>query len=60
MGGGCRDIVDTVPFVPGPRGRGVGLTGEAILKVVLGAVNRRLDRRRNSEEAFIMGAGRRV
>ena len=48
MGGGCRDIVDTVPFVPGARGRGVGLTAESILKVVLGAVNKRLDRRGNS------------
>lgn len=48
--GCCRDIVDTVPFVPGARGRGMGLSAEGILKVVLGAVNRRLDRRRNSAE----------
>ena len=40
MGGGCRDIVDTVPF-----NRGRTLSGEMILKVVLGAVNKRLDRR---------------
>lgn len=46
LGGGCRDIVDTVPFVPGQ-----GLTAEKILKVVLGAVNKRLDRRRNSANA---------
>ncbi|KAB8437398.1 hypothetical protein FH972_025076 [Carpinus fangiana] len=50
MGGGCRDIVDTVPFVPGARGRGMGLTADGILKVVLGAVNKRLDRRRNSSQ----------
>lgn len=42
MGGGCRDIVDTVPF----EGRGGELNGEAILKVVLGAVNKRLDRKK--------------
>lgn len=40
--GGCRDIVDTVPF---GAANGEGLTGEGILKVVLGAVNRRLDRK---------------
>ena len=44
MGKGCRDIVDTVPF---KQGNG-GLTAEGILKVVLGAVNKRLDRRRNA------------
>lgn len=43
LGKGCRDIVDTVPFV-----QGQGLTAETILKVVLGAVNKRLDRRRNA------------
>lgn len=42
MGGGCRDIVDTVPF----EGRDRELNGEAILKVVLGSVNKRLDRRK--------------
>ncbi|KAF1819964.1 uncharacterized protein K489DRAFT_304582, partial [Dissoconium aciculare CBS 342.82] len=36
-----RDIVDTVSF---KDLHGSGLTGDAILKVVLGAVNRRLDR----------------
>lgn len=36
-----RDMVDTVPFTKG----GAALTGEGILKVVLGAVTRRLDRR---------------
>lgn len=40
MGDGCRDIVDTVPFVSGQN-----LTADKILKVVLGAVNRRIDRR---------------
>ncbi|KAI9672069.1 MAG: hypothetical protein M1831_001882 [Alyxoria varia] len=44
MGKGCRDIVDTVPF---KQGNG-GLTAEKILKIVLGAVNKRLDRRRNA------------
>ena len=40
-----RDIVDTVPFsVEGRK-----LTGEGILKVVLGAVNRRLDRKKSKE-----------
>ena len=33
-----RDIVDTVPFA------GTHLTGDGILEVVLGAVNRRLGR----------------
>lgn len=47
MGGGIRDMVDTVPWT----GRsGSGLNGDGIMKVVLGAVNRRLDRRRNSAE----------
>lgn len=43
---GLRDIVDTVPFrgVSGER-----LTGEGILKVVLGAVNRRIDRQKSRE-----------
>lgn len=44
QGKGCRDIVDTVPFV-GQQGEGA-LDGEAILKVVLGAVNKRLDRKK--------------
>jgi len=42
LGEGCRDIVDTVPFVSGQA-----LSADKILKVVLGAVNRRLDRRAN-------------
>ncbi len=41
--GGCRDIVDTVPW----NGEGSrGLDGDGILKVVLGSVNKRLDRKR--------------
>jgi uncharacterized protein YegL len=40
-----RDIVDTVPFTGED---GATLTGRGILKIVLGAVNRRLDR--NSKE----------
>lgn len=39
LGGGCRDIVDTVPFAGGRA-----LSAEGNLKTVLGAVNRRLDR----------------
>lgn len=40
--GGLRDMVDTVPW----REDAAGLDGELILKVVLGAVNRRLDRKK--------------
>ncbi|MCJ1255123.1 hypothetical protein MMC24_002939 [Lignoscripta atroalba] len=47
LGDGVRDIVDTIPW----RGdSGVGLNGEGILKCVLGSVNRRLDRKKNSTE----------
>ena len=45
--GGVRDIVDTVTWTGGAlsnEGR-VGLTGDGILKAVLGAVVKRLDRR---------------
>lgn len=42
-GGEIRDMVDTVPFMSTDGG---ALTGEGILKVVLGAVNRRLDRKK--------------
>lgn len=42
-----RDMVDTVPFQGEEEGS--ELTGEGILKVVLGAVNRRLDRKRSKE-----------
>jgi hypothetical protein len=41
-----RDIVDTVPFNPALG----GLSADGVLKVVLGAVNRKLDRKRNSAE----------
>lgn len=44
MGAG-RDIVDTVPW-KGESGR--GLSADVVLKTVLGAVNRRLDRKRVS------------
>ena len=41
-----RDMVDTVPF----KGEeGATLTGDGILKVVLGAVNRRLDRKKSKD-----------
>lgn len=41
-----RDIVDTVPFT---GAEGTNLTGDGILKVVLGAVNRRLDRKKSKD-----------
>ncbi|KAH7055926.1 hypothetical protein B0J12DRAFT_738604 [Macrophomina phaseolina] len=41
-----RDIVDTVPFTGQDDAE---LTAEGILKVVLGAVNRRLDRKRSKD-----------
>lgn len=47
MGGGMRDIVDTVPW-QSQNGGNAGLNADGILKVVLGAVNRRLDRKRVS------------
>ncbi|CAF9938421.1 hypothetical protein IMSHALPRED_000794 [Imshaugia aleurites] len=47
MGGGVRDIVDTVPW-KSQNGGNTGLNADGILKVVLGAVNRRLDRKRVS------------
>ncbi len=47
LSGGARDIVDTVPW----KGEsGTGLNGEGILKVVLGAVTRRLDRKKDDRE----------
>jgi hypothetical protein len=48
--GGVRDIVDTVTWTGGvsASGGGVGLTGDSILKAVLGSVVKRLDRRRAS------------
>ena len=50
--GGIRDIVDTVTWTGGTASSegGVGLTGDGILKAVLGAVVKRLDRRRASGE----------
>jgi len=50
--GGIRDIVDTVTFTGGRSSEegGVGLTGDGILKTVLGSVVKRLDRRRASGE----------
>lgn len=47
QGGGVRDIVDTVTWA----GSGHVLSADAILKVVLGAVVKRLDRRRLSGES---------
>ncbi|KAL9607319.1 MAG: hypothetical protein Q9167_007761 [Letrouitia subvulpina] len=44
--GNVRDMVDTVPFA------GQALSADRILKVVLGAVNRRLDRRNVSLESI--------
>ncbi|KUJ21835.1 uncharacterized protein LY89DRAFT_681227 [Mollisia scopiformis] len=50
--GGVRDMVDTVTWTGGVASSegGVGLTGDGILKCVLGAVVKRLDRRRASGE----------
>lgn len=52
MGGGVRDIVDTVTWTGGRSSSegGVGLTGDGVLKTVLGSVVKRLDRRRASGE----------
>ena len=44
---GVRDMVDTVPW-KSQNGGSSGLNAEGILKVVLGAVNKRLDRKRVS------------
>ncbi|CZT40258.1 uncharacterized protein RSE6_00133 [Rhynchosporium secalis] len=48
--GGVRDIVDTVTWTGGISASdgGIGLTGDGILKAVLGSVVKRLDRRRAS------------
>ncbi|PVH70394.1 hypothetical protein DL98DRAFT_521644 [Cadophora sp. DSE1049] len=48
--GGVRDIVDTVTWTGGCSSSdgGIGLTGDTVLKVVLGSVVKRLDRRRAS------------
>lgn len=43
--GGIRDIVDTVPW---KGSSSTGLNADGILKVVLGSVNKRLDRKRVS------------
>jgi hypothetical protein len=50
--GGVRDIVDTVTWTGGRSSSdgGIGLTGDGILKAVLGAVVKRLDRRPASGE----------
>ncbi|TVY81627.1 hypothetical protein LSUE1_G002621 [Lachnellula suecica] len=50
--GGVRDIVDTVTWTGGLSSSdgGIGLTGAGILKAVLGAVVKRLDRRPASGE----------
>lgn len=49
QGGGVRDMVDTVSWEGGDARR--PLSADAILKVVLGAVVKRLDRRRFSGES---------
>jgi uncharacterized protein YegL len=50
--GGVRDIVDTVTWTGGQNSseRVVGLTGDGVLKAVLGGVIKRLDRRQASGE----------
>ncbi|KAK5663152.1 hypothetical protein OQA88_6569 [Cercophora sp. LCS_1] len=57
MAAGVRDIVDTVTW-SGRDGRERVLTANGILKVVLGAVVRRLDRRRTSGESARPGRNR--
>ena len=46
----CEDLRDIVDTVPWSGETGVGLNADGILKVVLGAVNRKLDRKRDSGE----------
>ena len=46
---GVRDMVDTVPWTGVD---GATLTAEGIMKVTMGAINRRLDRKRASDEAL--------
>lgn len=46
---GIRDMVDTVPW---SGVDGAVLTAEGIMKVTMGAINRRLDRKRASQEAL--------
>ncbi|KFZ18085.1 hypothetical protein V502_04299, partial [Pseudogymnoascus sp. VKM F-4520 (FW-2644)] len=50
---GVRDMVDTCTWMGGPAEEGSApkLTGEGMLKVCLGSVVKRLDRRRCSQEA---------
>ncbi|KAF7558350.1 hypothetical protein G7046_g5820 [Stylonectria norvegica] len=48
---GIRDIVDTVTWDAAGASRGCDLTADSILKVVLGAVVRRLDRKATSGES---------
>ena len=45
--GGVRDIIDTITWTSGrsPSEGGIGLTSDSILKVCLGSIVRRLDRR---------------
>ena len=50
-----RDIVDTVPWTSETTGR-TGLNADGMLKVVLGAVNRRLDKKKNDESWRSMAA----
>lgn len=49
--GGIRDMVDTVTWNKREGGTGSTLSADTILKVVLGAVVKRLDRRRTSGES---------
>ena len=46
VAGGIRDMVDTVPWRGTGSSGGQALNGDELLKVVLGSVNRRLDRKR--------------
>ncbi|KAF8461335.1 hypothetical protein BDZ91DRAFT_615954, partial [Kalaharituber pfeilii] len=42
---GIRDMVDTTPYNGGEKGEEEGFTAEDVLKVLVGGVNRRVDRR---------------
>lgn len=48
-GHGVRDMVDTIPWAGGDGG---GLTAAGIMKVTMGAINRKLDRKSASDAGF--------
>ncbi|KAI1873794.1 uncharacterized protein JN550_003063 [Neoarthrinium moseri] len=59
VAGGVRDIVDTVSFDVGADGNTPALTGDGIMKAVLGSVVKRLDRKTSAlRETSARGQGR--